>query len=223
MTKLTDSLFRTQKELSEKDYRRAGRGMLIDGVCSTSMSTLQGGPFLAAFAIALGASNYKVGLLASIGFLSQFSQLGGLFLVQKYPRRRGIVVISAGVSRLLWILILLIPVLFLNRGVTFLMQWLFLAALVGAVAGPAWNSLVRDIVPQEKMGRLFSKRMILGTAFAMVLTLAGGYFVDYWKSWFPNHPLYAYSLMLSAGILFGLVGVLTICRLPEPEMEKQKK
>ena len=223
MKKLIQNLFTTQKELSEKDFRRAGRGMLFDGVCSTSMSTLQGGPFLAAFAIALGASNYEVGLLASIGFLSQFSQLGGLFLVQKYPRRKGIVVLSAGVSRLLWLFILLIPVLFLNRGVTFLMQWLFLAALAGAVAGPAWNSLVRDIVPQEKMGRLFSKRLVLGTTCAMAITLGGGYFVDYWKTWFPNNPLYAYSIMFGAGILFGLAGVITISRLPEPEMAAQKK
>jgi len=127
-------------------------------------------------------------------------------------------VLAAGASRLLWVPILLIPLLFLNRGVTFLMQWLFVAALIGAVAGPAWNSLIRDIVPQDTMGRLFSTRMVLGTAFALSLTLAGGYFVDYWRDWFPNQALYAYSILFAAGLLFGLAGLLAVGRLPEPTM-----
>ena len=88
---LLDRAFNTKDTMSDQDYRQAGRALIADGACSSSMATLQGGPFLAAFAIALGASNYEVGLLATIGFLSQFAQLGGLLLVQKYPRRRGIV------------------------------------------------------------------------------------------------------------------------------------
>lgn len=216
-------LFRTQPSLTQADHRRARRGLLADGVCSSSMATLQGGPFLAAFALALGASNYEVGLLATIGFLSQFAQLGGLFLVQKFPKRRGIVVLAAGASRLLWVLILLIPVFFLNRGVTFLMQWLFVAALVGAVAGPAWNSLVRDIVPPAAMGRVFSRRMFLGTSFALALTLSGGYFVEYWKGWFPDQALYAYSLLFALGLAFGLAGLFAVSRLPEPALPAQEK
>jgi MFS family permease len=219
LRRLLGSVFTTQSTLEPRDEKRAANGLLVDGVCSSSMATLQGGPFLAAFAIALGASNYEVGLIASIGFLSQFSQLAGLFLVRKFPRRRGIVVVSAGISRLLWLLILMIPVLFVDRGVTFLLQWLLIIAVVGAVAGPAWNSLIRDIVPQSIMGRLFSRRMILGTAFALGFTLLGGFFVDYWKGWFPDYALYGYSILFAIGLVFGLVGLTAVARLPEPRME----
>ncbi len=221
--KILGSALRTQPSLAEADYHRAGRGLIADGICSSSMATLQGGPFLAAFAIALGASNYEVGLLASIGFLSQFAQLAGLYLVQKVPRRRAIVFFAAGVSRLLWVLILLIPLLFVDRGVTFLMQWLFVAALAGAAAGPAWNSLIRDVVPQSKMGRLFSTRMVLGTVFALGFTLLGGFFVDSWKAWFPENPLAAYSILFAIGLVFGLAGLLAILKLPEPRMPTQER
>jgi MFS family permease len=214
--RILEGLFRTQLSLSEADYRRAGRGLIADGVCSTSMATLQGGPFLAAFAIALGASNYEVGLLATIGFLSQFAQVGGLMLVERYPRRRGIVFVGAAASRVTWLLIILIPVLFVGRGVTFLMQWLLLAAVIGAVAGPAWNSLIREVVPPERMGRLFSRRMAVSTAFALGLTLAGGYFVDLWKGWFPDAGLYAYSILFALGLAFGVAGLAAIARLPDP-------
>ncbi|MBS3822064.1 MAG: hypothetical protein GVY16_08395 [Planctomycetes bacterium] len=163
-------VFRTKPSLDERDYRRAARGLVLDAVGSMSMVTLQGGPFLAAFAIALGASNYEIGLLATIAFASQFMQIPGLMLVHRVPRRRGLVTLCAAVSRLLWVFIILIPVLFVGRGVTFLMQWLVLAAAAGALAGPAWNSLLRDVIPPERMGRVFSRRMTLGTIFALGFT-----------------------------------------------------
>lgn len=215
---LLGGVLRRKEQLSPADLKRSRHGLMIDGVCSTSMVTLQGGPFLAAFAIHLGAGNYEIGLLATIGFLSQFMQIPGMLMLRKVPYRRAIVVAGAGLARSLWVFIVLIPMLFAGRGVTFLMQWLFLAAMAGALAGPAWNSLIRDIVPQDSMGRLFSRRMILGTSAALVLTLGGGLFVDAWGGWFPAHRLYAYSLLFALGTVFGIVGLIAIYRLPEPTM-----
>ncbi len=211
-------LLETREHLSEHDLRRGKRLLIADGACSMGMVTLQGGPFLPAFAIALGATNYEVGLLVTIAFASQFMQLAGLYLVRRFPYRRGLVVAAAGVARLLWLPIILIPVIFAARGVTFLMQWLVLATLVGAMAGPAWNSLLRDLVPPDEMGRVFSTRLMLGTLLALGLTLMGGYFVDFWGSRFPEASLYAYSILFAAGLVFGLVGVLSIYALPEPTM-----
>ena len=207
--------FRTKGELTDADVRSGIRSLTADGVCSMSMMTLQGGPFLPAFAIALGASNYEIGLLATIAFLSQLMQLPGLFVMRKVPSRRGTVLMAAGASRFLWLFIILIPFLFLNRGVTFLMQWLFLAAMIGAVAGPAWNSLLRDIVPEKRMGSVFARRMILGNVAVLIVMIGGGYFVDLWKQWFPEAPLYAYSIIFSCGLLFGVAGLAVIARLPE--------
>jgi len=192
--------------------------LIVDGVCAMAMVTLQGGPFLPAFAVALGASNYEIGLLATIAFASQFMQLAGLYLVRRFPYRRGLVVLAAGAARLLWLPIILIPVIFVGRGTTFLMQWLLLSALAGAVAGPAWNSLLRDIVPSNQMGRVFSTRLMLGTLFAVGLTLVGGCFIDVWQVRVPGAPLYAYSILFALGLAVGIGGVVAIAALPEPRM-----
>lgn len=209
-------LFRTQDELEETDIRSGIRSLTGDGICSMSMITLQGGPFLPAFAIALGASNYEVGLLVTIAFVSQLMQLPGLYLARKIPVRRATVLIAAGCSRLLWVFIILIPFLFVDRGVAFLMQWLFVAAMIGALAGPAWNSLLRDIVPEQEMGSVFARRMLLGNGAVLAIMIGGGYFVDFWVRTFPDSSLYAYSILFVIGLLFGLAGLLVIARMPEP-------
>jgi len=123
--------------------------LVADGAGVMAMVTLQGGVFLTAFALALGASNYEIGLLTTIVFASQFMQIAGLGLLRWWPKRRAWVVLLCGLSRSLWVFIILIPLLFPEHGVTFLLLWLLIAALVGAMAGPAWNSLMRDIVPEK--------------------------------------------------------------------------
>ena len=220
MRNLFTGLFETRDSLSEQDAGRASRLLVADGVCATGMGALAGGPFLAAFALALGASNYEIGMLVTIALLSQLMQLPGLVLTSYFPKRRAIVTILAGASRLLWLFIILIPLLFVNRGITFLLQWFLVSALVGAAAGPAWNSLLRDIVPRDNFGRVFAQRMAMGTALALGLTLGGGWFVDRWKAASPDTALYAYSCLFAIGLGLGLVATFIVSRLPEPTMKK---
>ena len=78
-------LFKTQTELTTQDVARGARLLVVDGVCATGMGALAGGPFLAAFALALGASHAQVGLLATIALLSQIMQIPGLMLVKVFP------------------------------------------------------------------------------------------------------------------------------------------
>ncbi|MFC1461003.1 MFS transporter [Verrucomicrobiota bacterium] len=223
MKSFFSGLFRTQEALSGQDIVRAERILTVDSVCATGMGALAGGPFLAAFALAIGASNYEVGMLATIALLSQLMQIPGLFITNFFRKRRAITAILAGASRLLWVFIILIPVLFVNRGVTFLLQWFLIAALVGAAAGPAWNSLLRDIVPKQNMGRVFAHRMRLGIGVAMVLTLGGGRFVDWWQSHSPDTVLYAYSCLFAVGVVLGVCGAFAVGRLPEPAMKTDHK
>ena len=211
----------TQESLSESDLSRVERMLVADGTCVMAMVTLQGGVFLTAFALALGASNYEIGLLTTIVFASQFMQIAGLGLLKWWPKRRAWVVLLCGLSRLLWIFIILIPLLFPRRGVTFLLQWLLVAALVGAMAGPAWNSLMRDIVPENQRGRVFARRLTWGTGLALACTLLGGVAIDWWKATSPDWAQYGYSALFAVGLLFGLASLLAVARLPETAMAKQ--
>jgi len=98
-----------------------------------------------------------------------------------------------------WYPIALIPILFArdsSAGLYLLIASLVLYASLGTVAGTSWNSWMRDLIPQNILGRFFSKRMMIATAIGVVLTLI-------------------------AGMAVGLYGVYFLWRTPEPDMNKQ--
>ena len=189
---------------------------VMDGICSMGMTTMQGGVYLTAFALALGASQKMVGFIASIAFLSQLMQVPGLFILQKSQVRKRNTAILATLARVLWIPILFIPMMTQSR-VTILILFLLISSMIASLPAPSWNSLLRDLIPPKKIGRINSNRILISTALALVLTIAGGYFVDTWTDHFPDHKLYAYSILFGIGVLSGLIGVTAILRIPEPK------
>ena len=85
------------------------RTIIFDGICTAAMNAFFAGPFLAAFALALGASYWEIGLISAVVFLSMPMQAVGLYVVDRWKRRRGLVIFCALTARLLWILIACLP------------------------------------------------------------------------------------------------------------------
>ena len=197
------------------------RWIIFDGICTTAMNSFFVGPFLAAFALALGATHWEIGLISAIVFLSMPMQLVGLYAVDRWKRRRALIVSCAVTARLLWILIVCLPLVRQNPSVRVLLAILICIGFVAAIPGPAWHSLVRSLIPVDSLGRVFSQRMSWGTIVGLSLTLGGGFFVDAWPAFSGRPPLEAYSVLFSIGILFGLAGVVAITRLPEPPMDSE--
>ena len=68
------------------------RSIIVDGICTTAMNFFFVGPFLAAFALAMGATHWEIGLISAIAFLSMPMQLVGLYAVDRCKRRRSLIV-----------------------------------------------------------------------------------------------------------------------------------
>jgi len=224
LRQILSSLTHTDEKLTRQQVKGGMHWLNVHGVTAQSMIALQGGgPFLVSFVLALGASNYEIGLIASIAFLGEFMQIPGLYLVKTLRKRRAIAVVTGLIYRLLWALIILTPFLFARRGVAFVITCLIASALVSGLMTPAWNSLVRELVPRKIMGRFFSRRLMYSSTAAIVLTLAGGYFLDLWKKIAPDTTPYAYSILFSIGLTAGIVSVYAISRLPERTMIAEKR
>ena len=209
--------------LADEELDRSMKGLIRSGLATRAMSTFTGGAFLVAFALKLGASNYVIGLMAAIPALAQLIQIPSVYLVERVRNRRAIVVIASGIDRLFWLFIAVIPFLVSHEaGLILVLIAILFHSSLSAVANCAWNSWMRDLVPQDRLGAFFSKRMRSMTGLGIVLSLTAGFYVDYWKKLFPGNELYAYSILFVSGFILGMLGVYFIWTIPEPPMETLK-
>jgi MFS family permease len=110
------------------------------------------------------------------------------------------------------------PALGPEAGVVALIGFLAMHQGLAAIAGCAWNSWMRDLVPASEYGRFFGRRTAATTALAMVLAFLGGVVVDAWKSHVPGPPAFGYSVLFGLSALIGMYGVYLLARTPDPPM-----
>ncbi|HXE58037.1 MAG TPA: MFS transporter [Gemmatimonadales bacterium] len=205
-------------QLTEHDLDHGIRLLTLDGVCSQAMGTLVGGAFLVAFALQAGASNAVIGALAAVGPVSQLAQLPAIAIINRLRRRKAVAVATALASRLTWLLIALSPWL-LPRSwwVPTLLAGLVVASILGTVSGAAFNSWMRDFVPEARMGVIVGRRLGIATAASAAVGLAAGLAVDRLTDARPR-PIEPYAAVLLAGAAIGLAGLWFLGRVPEPAM-----
>ena len=213
------TIFEAKESLTEEEVAHGLKLVIRDGLATQAMVTLTGGIFLVAFALQLGASNTVIGLLAAIPPLAELLQMPAIYVVNRVRRRRLVVVAASLAARLCWIPIILIP-FFLSpeQGIIALIASIALYASFSAFSHCGWNSWMRDLIPQDRLGAFFSRRMTLSTALALVISLAAGFFIDSWKIAFPDLAAYGYSILFLLGFIAGLAGITLLARTPEPRM-----
>ncbi len=195
------------------------RWVVWDGIFAQGMETLVLGPFLVAYALQFGASNLLIGILAAIPQLAQFNQIPGVYLIEKLRKRRLITVVCAGLSR---------PALLIMAAAAFIASpfWALtvmtigftIRYLLGATAGVSWNAWMRDLIPQESLGRFFANRLALTTGLGAVVSILAGLFVDAWRDQWPEGVRYAFVVLLVLAFVSGVACVFAMARIPEPRM-----
>ena len=188
------------------------------------MTTLTSGTFLVAMAVQLGASNFQIGLLAAMPTLTNVFQLIAIWLVQRYNNRRIVTVIANLFARFPLFIVGLLPFLFsTGTSIQVLIFFLFFHYFFGSIAGASWNSWMKDLVPEERLGAYFSNRNRLTQMLNVVMSLLLALVLDYVKQHYPGSELTMYSMMFIAGGLFGLAGTYILSRTPEPRSHLAKE
>jgi MFS family permease len=212
--------FTVKDALTEDEVQKGLAAVIKDGVTTQAMAILTGGVFLIAFALELGASNFVIGLLAAISPLSGLIQIPSVYLVEKFRIRKALCVYASIAARLCWLLIAAIPFLFSPQaGLVILIGALVACAAFGAVGACSWNSWMRDLIPGNRLGLFFSKRMFFAAGLGIVLSGIAGIYIDSWRSLLPAYSLHGYSVLFAFGCIAGMLGVYYIAVTPEPRME----
>ena len=80
--------------LSEQEIKTGLHWLTWEGAVSLGFNSITTSGILVAFALALGADNFQIGVLAAIPFIMQTLQIPGIWLVEKLRRRKAIAVLS---------------------------------------------------------------------------------------------------------------------------------
>ncbi len=201
--------------LGDRAVERGLRLSVAEGLFATGHVALTGGMFLTGLALLLGASPFQMGLLAAIPAAATVFSLLSSPLVRRLGARRGLTVWTAGIGRMLFIVI--VPLLLLRARIDLA---LFFAVVVGynvllAVANTSWNSWMSDLVPERRRGRFFGMRNAVLGGFAMLLTYGGGRAMDWFRA---GSPETGYGLAYAVAVGFGLLSTILLSRQPEPPL-----
>lgn len=202
-------------EVSAADIERGQGALVRDAALASLAGSLYGGVVLAGFAVALGASPLVIGVLAAISYFGQVSQVPAIALVERVRERRRIAVYATGAARLVILLLVLLPFLEPSRALALLVLAQLVITLLGSVGACAFNSWIHDLVPTERLGALFSRRLFWSMVCASAGALLAGQAVQRWSG---ERPIEGYAVAFGAAALAGLLSSYYLSRVPEPRM-----
>jgi MFS family permease len=193
------------------------RSLFWDAAFATAVGSLNSGVVLVAYALYFGASNQVIGLLAAIPLLTQLLQAPAVVLVERIRRRRLISIAALFVARLA---LPLMAVLSLIPSAAVALTLLIVAETVhcalNAVAACSWNSWIRDLVPEERLGRFFARRTVWATAISLVGSVAAAFALEHAGDGGPSP---AFIALYGVGFAAGLASTWHLSRVPEPPMQ----
>ncbi|HEY5645173.1 MAG TPA: MFS transporter, partial [Pseudomonadales bacterium] len=188
--------------------------IIRNGIGIQIMETLAVGAFLTAYAIKLGASNFLIGLLAALPHLSQLAQIPAIHTVDRTGSRRRVYTISGMIARPMF-LVIAVTVLIPDPGIalTVVVVAFFLRYVAGAYLACSWNAWMRDLVPDELMGKVFGERQKSMIGIGIVVSLIAAGFIDLWQAFVPLPETYAFGIVYALAFVGGMYAVMASRRI----------
>lgn len=206
-----------KETLSTDEVNQGLRLVIREGLAAEGMTTFTGGAFLVAMALMMGASNFQIGILAALPTFTNVFQLFSIWLVRRFNNRRAVAVICSVLARLPLVIIGCLPFFWQSSSkINLLIFFLFFYYLFGSIAGPSWNSWMKDLVPEKQLGSYFSKRSSYTQSLNVVLSLILALVLDYIRNNYNDLQLSVYGIMFITGGIIGLTGSFILSRVKEP-------
>lgn len=211
----TDNPSPSRRYIPGGELRSSLRLVIYDGLASEVMTTFTGSTFLVALGVLLGASNFQIGILASLPTFTNIFQLASIWLVRRYQSRRKVSIICSIIARLPLVLIGIL-VFFASTSFSLVLFFLFFHYLFASIAGPSWNSWMKDLVPGKSLGAYFARRSAYNQSMNVALSLGLALLIDYLKSEQPGLERETYGVFFLIAGAAGLLGVSFLYRTYEP-------
>jgi MFS family permease len=190
------------------------------GVTSTISQTLVNG-YIPLFAISvLGATNQQMGLISSLpSIISMIAMIPGAIVLNRMASKKTFTASTTFITRFLFMLILFIPFVPIENPAWLLVSLIALLNFPGALSGLSWQTMIGDLVPEEKRGDFFSSRNRIITIVALIITLSTGFFLEL----FAKNDAFPYQLLFVLGFLFAVLEVFFLMKHRENKSKKSEK
>jgi MFS family permease len=174
-----------------------------DGIFTSIKSGLTEN-FVMPFAIALNATSSMLAALSSIPQLfASIMQVFSESSLKLFKTRGRLIFWSAFIQAFMWIPLLLIPLIAGdNVQLAFMLLLIFvtLEITIGTFQGPIYNSILGDIVDEDKRGEFFGKRNRMVNLLGFISTMIAGIFLGLFKKMDTGGD--AHYIFFGFGILF---------------------
>ncbi|HVP36772.1 MAG TPA: MFS transporter [Terriglobales bacterium] len=225
--------------ISALDKRQIDKGLRIsiyEGSFAAIFTALTTGPFLAGYAIFLGANDFQLGLVAAFPFLAQAFQLLGALGVEKFKQRKRFNLFGSILFRSIFLIFVFLPFFPQDQRVKtgIFLLFLSLSAAIANLVSVAWLSWMSDLVSEERRGRYFGLRNTVLGFITMGANFGGAKIIDYLradpievKSHLPdfvnryleqNPAGFAFSFIFILAVLSAWAAAYFLIRQPEPKM-----
>ena len=205
--------------LTKEQIEQGLQMMTWQGIATQVRLTLTESVFLVGFALALGAPNTLIGILAAIPFIAQLLQIPSVYLIHRAGKRKTFNLITQLGNRAAVYGMAIIPFLMgIEYSLILLVLFVAIQAIFNGLGSPSWNSWLRDLVPQDRLGRFFSVRMALTGLVAIVVSLLGGQFIGQWNAVYGANSTVGYTILFYIAFVFGMIAIIFTLQTPEPKM-----
>jgi len=202
-----------------EEMEKGRKRTIEEGIASQAMESLTTGVFLVGIALHFGASNFVIGLLGAIPFLSNLFQIPAIHIVEKHRDRKKVVVITSLIARTFLLCVAIAPFFTdSNIALTLIIGGMAMRYCIGAMSTCAWNSWVRDLIPEKGVGAFLGMRLYYKMAAATLLSIVAAYFIDWWGSNHSDNQVFSYSIIYLLGFFAAMISTAMIRTIPHPPM-----
>ncbi|MCB1215289.1 MAG: MFS transporter, partial [Deltaproteobacteria bacterium] len=192
-------------------FSRSLNYSIYDGSAHAVMLGM-GETYLVTFAIALGFSNFYIGLLASLPMLcAAFAQVLVIDRLIKVTSRRAFILRLALFQAVLWLPIFILPTNFRSPWILICLAVLYYSS--SHLIAPLWNSWMGDLVSSKIRGAYFGKRNQYRTIVEMVAFLLAGFILHYVTD---QGALWSFGIIFTVAFVARLVSAWFLAKMEEP-------
>lgn len=175
-----------------------------------------GDNYINPFAVALGASNFQIGLLSSFTqLISSLAQLKVADITERVGSRKKMIVFFVFFQALILFPIAFIPYLPQFTQIHVLICFCTLYLLFASFANPAWGSLMANLVPGRKRGSFFSKRGRLVGIVTVISAFLAGYILHLFK----KGSLTGFTIIFLIAMISRYISCYFLSKMYEPSLE----